>query len=122
MIPSLLAGLLGLWLVWLGVLEPELVESNHWIIGATSAALLLLGLAALRSDYLKWPAVVDIAMASALLLTFLATNVLNYALIDFWMLFWAGSICGIVSWWSAFYYRGPQPTSEDEQDPASLPG
>jgi len=115
MIPSLLAALLGLWLVWAGVLEPELVQSQPWIIALSAALLIILGFVAFRFDYLKWPAITDIAVGAILFALFLAANVVNSVLIAFWMLFWSGCAVGIVSLWSAFYRRSPEHSPAEER-------
>jgi hypothetical protein len=107
MISSLLAALLGLGLVWVAVLDPALVESHGWIVGLSAVALLLLGLTALRVDYLKWPAVTDMLVGAILLILFFATAVVSFSLLTFWVLFWSGCVAGIVSLWSVFYRHGP---------------
>ena len=114
MIPSLLAGLLGLWLVWAGVLEPDLVQSQPWIIALSAALLIILGLVAFRFDYLKWPALTDIAVGTVLLALFVFTGLVHSILIAFWMLFWSGCAVGIVSLWSAFYRRSPDHNPAEE--------
>ena len=47
MVPSLLEGLLGLWLVWVAVLDPALVDSHGWVIALSATLLVLLGLSGL---------------------------------------------------------------------------
>ena len=103
MIPSLLEGLLGLWLVWVAVLDPGLVDSHGWIVALSAIVLLLLGLAAFRIDYLKWPAVTDVVLGLVLLILYFGTSIVSSGTLTFWMLFWSGCIVGIVSLWSVFY-------------------
>jgi len=108
MIPSLLEGLLGLWLVWVAVLDPALVDSHSWVIALSAIALLLLGLAAFRTDYLKWPAVTDVVVGLVLLILYFGTSIVSSGTLTFWMLFWSGCIAGIVSLWSVFYRHCPE--------------
>ena len=108
MIPSLLEGLLGLWLVWVAVLDPTLVDSHGWVIALSAMVLLLLGLAAFRIDYLKWPAATDVALGVVLLALYFGTSIASSNTLTFWMLFWSGCIVGIVSLWSVFYRHWPE--------------
>lgn len=116
MIPSLLEGLLGLWLVWVAVLDPALLESRAWIVALSAIVMVLLAIVALRLDYLKWPAVTDIVVG-VILLAVSFTVAFTSPTSTFWMLFWAGSVAGTVSLWSVFY-RGPQ-TLTSVDPPAS---
>lgn len=117
MLPSVLEGLLGLWLVWLAVLDPALVNSHGWIVALSALSLLLLGLPAFRADYLKWPAVTDIVVGVILLVLYFVTRVTPADMLTFWMLFWGGCVAGIVSLWSVFYRQGPERTMEGETQP-----
>ena len=103
MVPSLLEGLLGLWLVWVAVLDPLLVDSHPWVIALSATLLVLLGLTAYRIDYLKWPAVTDVVLGIVLLILYFGTSIVSSGTFTFWMLFWSGCIAGIVSLWSVFY-------------------
>ncbi len=108
MVPNLLEGLLGLWLVWVAVLDPALVDSHGWVIALSAIVLVLLGLAAFRIDYLKWPAVTDVVLGLVLLVLYFGTSIVSSGTLTFWMLFWSGCIAGIVSLWSVFYRQGPE--------------
>ena len=108
MIPSLLEALLGLWLVWVAVLDPGLTDAHPGLIALSAILMIVLGVAAFRLDYLKWPAVTDVVVGAVLLVLFFETRIAASSALTFWMLFWSGCIAGIVSLWSAFYRHGPQ--------------
>jgi hypothetical protein len=107
MIPSLLGGLVGLWLVWLAVLDLALVDSHGWVLALSAIALLALGLIAFRADYLKWPGITDMVVGVLLLVLFFERGVARSDTLTFWALFWSGCISGVVSFWSTFYRHGP---------------
>ena len=107
MVPSLLEGLLGLWLVWVAVLDPALADEHPASITMSAIVLILLGIAAYRSDYLKWPGVVDVAVGIVLLALCLAAHIAAASALTFWALFWSGCVVGVVSFWSVFYRQGP---------------
>ena len=108
MIPSALEGMLGLWLVWVAVLDPALIGSRTWIVGVSAIAIIVLAIVALFFDYLKWPAVTDIVVGVVLLAVSFTGTVIASPIFTFWMLFWAGSVVGTVSLWSVFYRHGPE--------------
>lgn len=117
MIPSLLAGMVGLWLVFLGVLDLALVDSHGWVLALSASALLVLGLLALRADYLKWPGITDSILGIVLLVLVLERGVARSDAATFWALFWCGSIAGIVSLWSTFYREGPRDVPDAAESP-----
>ena len=117
MIPSLLAALFGLSLVWVAVLDPALVNSHGWIMALSALVLLALGFAALRVDYLKWPAVTDMMVGAILLILFFGTAVAFSSLLTFWVLFWSGCVVGTVSLWSVFYRHGPESADGGDSAP-----
>jgi uncharacterized membrane protein HdeD (DUF308 family) len=117
MLPSVLEGLLGLWLVWLAVLDPALVNSRGWIVALSGVSVLLLGLLAFRADYLKWPAITDIVVGLVLLILYFVTRVAPADMLTFWMLFWCGCVAGIVSVWSVFYRQGPEGIVKGDAQP-----
>jgi len=107
MIPALLDGLVGLWLVWVAVLDPALADEHPGSITMSAVVLILLGIAAYRADYLKWPGIIDIAVGAVLLALCLVTHITAASALTFWSLFWSGCVVGVVSLWSVFYRRGP---------------
>lgn len=117
MIPSLLAALLGLSLVWVAVLDPAVVDLHGWIVALSAVVLLALGFAALRVDYLKWPAVTDVVFGAILLILFFATAIVPSSLLTFWALFWSGCVAGVVSLWSVFYRHGPETADGGDSRP-----
>jgi hypothetical protein len=125
MIPSLLAGVMGLWLVFLGVLDPSLIDAHGWVLAASACALLVLGLLALRADYLKWPGITDVILGVVLIVLLFERGMARSDAVTFWALFWSGSIAGVVSLWSTFYRHGPVEASDVQRNPGisgELPG
>ena len=108
MVPSLIEGLIGLWLVWVAVLDAPLLDSHPGVIALSAILLVLLGLVAYRIDYLKWPAVTDAVVGAVLLGLYFGKGIASSSELTFWMLFWSGCIAGIVSFWSVFYRHGPE--------------
>ena len=116
MIPSLLEGLLGLWLVWVAVLDPALEATHGSAIVVPCLAMVVLGAQAFRVDYLKWPSVTDIVLGFALGTVFIIDRITGADTLTFWFLIWGGSVAGIVSLWSVFYRSGPEPLVSVDTD------
>ncbi len=108
MVPSLLEGLLGLWLVWIAVLDPALEVAHGSAVVVPCLAMIVLGVWTFRIDYLKWPSVTDIVLGATLGTLFIVDRIMGVDALTFWFLVWGGCVAGIVSLWSAFYRQGPE--------------
>lgn len=116
MIASALSTLLGLWLVYAAVLNPGLLQASPWTLALSAIALVVLGLWATASDYLKWPGITVVATGVGLLVLVLSgARTLSHEL-TFWVTFWIGTIVGVLSLWSVFY-RGESAESLDPGAP-----
>jgi hypothetical protein len=120
MLASALNALLGLWLVYAAILDPALLRSGPWTLGISAAALLLLGVWAYRSDYLKWPGIAVIVIGIGLLAMVLSgARSISWQL-TFWVTFWCGVVAGVLSLWSVFY-RGESPQAAEPSESETLP-
>jgi hypothetical protein len=103
MIPNLANAVLGLWLVYLAVLDPSW-GTNRWVLGLAGVVVLVLAWWARGSDYRKWQSSVNLVLGVVLLLL----AALDWAdlltpLALFWGVFWPGILVAIFALWAALY-------------------
>jgi len=103
MIPDLISTLIAIVLVCVAVLDKPLLDSQPGLLLVAGIALAVLGAVANRVDYLKWPgvAVAGAGVAIAVLIASGLSSASSEA--AFWVVFWSGSIAGVLSLWSALY-------------------
>ncbi len=103
MIANLLNALLGLWLVYVAVLDSAWTASS-WKLALAGVVVIALSLWARASDYRKWQSTVDVVLG-VLLLILAALHAMGTApaLVMFWGTFWPGVLVAIFALWSALY-------------------
>ena len=104
MIANLLNTLLGLWLVYVAVLDPEWAAAGDWKLPLAGVLVLALALWARASDHRKWQSSGDLALGVLLLvLAGFHWNASAPPLVMFWGLFWTGILVAIFALWAALY-------------------
>lgn len=115
MAANLLNAVLGLWLVYVAVLDPAWAAHTHWRLPLAGGLVLALAVWARRSDYLKWPSMVNVVLGAALLvLAALKWEGAAPPLVVFWGLFWPGLLVPIFALWAALYRPRSDPRRHDE--------
>lgn len=117
MVPNLINAIIGIWLVYLAVLNPALIHEGRKTVYIAGIAVLVLGVWARGSDYVKWYSSTNIVLGVILLLTAGLQLVLWSEAITFWMVFWAGLTVAIISLWAALYR--PQAENLPQNQPAT---
>jgi hypothetical protein len=104
MIANLLNCALGLWLVYVAVLDPAWAGESYWRLPLAAVVLVGLALWARASDFRSWQSSVNRALG-ALLLVLAALHWQGAAppLLMFWGVFWAGMLVAILALWAALY-------------------
>lgn len=106
MLPNIVNTLIGIFLVYVAVLNPELVAGRGYALVAAGVVVLVLAALAVRSDHHPWQNIVNALMA--LLLVLLGVLPLNtYPIVTFWGLFWAGIVVAVMALWAALYRPAP---------------
>ncbi len=110
MIPNLVNTLVGIWLVYLAVLNPAVIGEGRKAVYISGLVILVLGYWARGSDYVKWYSSTIIVLGILLL----ATAGLEFILwwseaLTFWMVFWVGNAVAVISLWAVLY----RPQAED---------
>jgi len=109
MIPNLVNTLVGIWLVYLAVLNPAGIGAGRKALYVSGLVILVLGYWARGSDYVKWYSSTNIVLGVILLLTAGLQLVLWSGEITFWMVFWSGNAVAVISLWAVLY----RPQAED---------
>lgn len=110
MIPDLLSTLIALCLVSFAVLDLDALTAHAGIVAVGAAALIVLGVWATRTNYLKWAGATVVVAGAAILLLVISGLASASSEWAFWGVFWSANAAGVVSLWSAFY-RGPHESS-----------
>ncbi len=96
--------LLGLWLVYVAVLDPTFVNDVTWRLVAMAVAVIVLAGIAVRTEYLKWVSVTNVVIGIVLIiLAGLRSQVLAPDLLMFWGVFWSGIVVSVLAFWSILY-------------------
>ena len=104
MIANLLNGVLGVWLVYVAVLDPDWAGANWWRLPLAAILVLVLALWARSSDFRKWQSSVNLVLGALLLiLSGLRITAMARPLLMFWGIFWSGILVAIMSLWAALY-------------------
>lgn len=103
MIANVLNAILGLWLVYVAVLDPAW-NANSWKLVLAGAVVIALAFWARASDYRKWQSSVDVVLG-VLLLVLAALHATGVAppLLVFWGTFWPGVLVAVFALWAALY-------------------
>jgi hypothetical protein len=104
MIANGLNVLLGLWLIYIAVLDPAFVEKAPWRLAAMAVVVIVLAVAARPGDTLKWVSTTNVVVGVVMLVL----AALRYAaaapdLLMFWGVFWAGTLVAVLALWAALY-------------------
>jgi hypothetical protein len=104
-IANLLNALLGLWLVYLAVLDPAWTHAM-WRLFLAGVVVIVLAAWARATDFRKWQSAVDVLLG-VLLLVLSAIEWAGAAtpLVLFWGVFWPGVLVAVFSLWSVLYRR-----------------
>lgn len=104
MIPNLLNALLGIWLVYAIVLNPDLINAP-WRVVVIAIVIFAMALWARRSDYSPWQNSTNVVSALLLLLIgLLKFSPYISPLVNFWTVFWVGILVAILALWAAIYH------------------
>lgn len=109
MVPNLVNTLVGIWLVYLAVLNPALIGEGRRAVYISGFVILVLGYWARGSDYVKWYSSTNIVLGILLLATAGLQFILWSEAITFWMVFWVGNAVAVISLWAVLY----RPNAED---------
>ncbi len=107
MMYDLLSVLIAIVLTCSAVLDLGMLEAHRGIVALCGLALVVLGLCAYRSDYLKWPGVTGVIAGIAILLLIVSGLAANSSEWMFWVVFWSANTAGVLLLWSLLY-RGPK--------------
>ena len=102
MIANIVNTLLGLVLVYVAVLQPELVSGRPLLTAAVGAVMFAAAWLARRSDHHPWQNNTNMLLALLLIVLAMA-RVERFALVSFWSLFWIGMIVAVLALWAALY-------------------
>jgi len=108
MIPNLINTVIGIWLVYLAILNPALLGEGGKRIYISGIVVLVLGVWARGSDYVKWYSGTNIVLGIILLLTAALQLVLWSEAITFWTVFWVGITVAVISLWAVLYRPNPE--------------
>jgi len=113
MIADIVSTIIAICLVGFAVLDVGALEEHKLFLVLAGIALAALGVGANRADYLKWPGVATLIAGIAVIVLAVSGFAALSSESIFWGTFWAGTVAGIVSLWSALY-RGPAASSADD--------
>lgn len=102
MIPNLVNTLLGLGLVYVAILQPELSRGRPLLLVAAGTIMLVAAWLARGSDHHPWQNNTNMLLA-LLLVVFAILRVERFALASFWSLFWIGTIVAVLALWALLY-------------------
>lgn len=103
MIPNAVNAIIGIWLVYVAILDPAWGDRTSRV---ALTAIVIGGCAmwARTTDFGRWQSNTTIALALALLVvTGLQAVGVIWPLLRFWSLFWVGILVPIVSLWAVLY-------------------
>jgi len=108
MIANLLNCILGLWLVYVAVLDPGWAAETGWKLPLAAIVVVALALWARASDFRKWQSSTN-EVLGVLLLVVAGLHWRGDAppLLMFWGIFWAGILVAILALWAALYRPAP---------------
>jgi len=103
-IANLLNTVLGIWLVYAAVLDPQWAAKGDWKLPLAGALILVFALWARASDHRKWQSGVNLALGVLLLaLAGLHWKGAAPPLLMFWGVFWPGILVAILALWATLY-------------------
>ncbi len=111
MIANVANAAIGLALVYVAILSPQVLEGH--VVRNLAVAVVIFGLAlwARRSDFHPWQSTTSMVLALGLFgLGWM--QMLPFPLLTFWGLFWVGLLVAILSLWGALYHP-PADTPRD---------
>lgn len=104
MIANLLNTVLGIWLVYVAVLDPEWAAAGDLKLPLAGVLVLVLALWARASDHRKWQSGVNLVLGVLLLvLAGLHWKAAAPPLLMFWGVFWPGILVAVFALWAALY-------------------
>jgi hypothetical protein len=103
MIPNLINTVIGIWLVYVAVLNPSLIGAGTWTIYASGLAIVVAAFWARASDSVTWYSSTNVVLGFVLLLTAGSQAIIWSEAITFWVVFWTGISVAVIALWAALY-------------------
>ncbi len=103
MIPNLINTVIGIWLVYVAVLNPSLIGAGTWTIYASGLAIVVAGFRARASDSVRWYSSTNVVLGFVLLLTAGSQAIIWSEAIVFWVVFWTGISVAVIALWAVLY-------------------
>jgi hypothetical protein len=104
MIANVATILIGQWLVYRAIFSVPAGNMSQIELVAAGVAVILLGLWARRTDFMRWNSSTDIVLAALILLLAAAHRVVGVdAQVTFWMILLIGIAVAISAMWSILY-------------------
>jgi hypothetical protein len=115
MIANVLNTVLGLWLVYLAVLDPEWTNAA-WRLPLAGVAVIVLALLARRRDSRTWQGTVNVFLGALLLVLSVVDGAgMATPLVRFWGVFWPGILVAVLALWALLYRPGPGEPEDAER-------
>lgn len=115
MIADIVNGILGIFLIYVAVLQDEFLHSTRGSLfeAVMGVAIVLLALVAGASRE-RWYSRILIPLGAALVLfAVLADFVPMQLMLEHWFVFWIGVFTGVVALWGALYPHNLEPKAEN---------
>ncbi len=104
MIPNAINTILGIWLVYAILLDPDSIESP-WRVTVSAIIIFVMELWARRTDYSPWQSRTNMVLAVFLLLiALLKFFSYTYLLVNYWGVFWIGILVAVLALWAEIYH------------------
>lgn len=118
MIANLATTAIGIWLVYVAVLDPALMGSPFRFVAIVSGIFIVaLSLVARRGDYHPWHSSVNIFLGIALVGIGVWSAVAPTAfIVDYWFMFWVGVLTSVIALWAALYRAATLDTNQRPAD------
>ena len=103
MIPNVLNAMLGIWLVYVAILDPAWADRTA-LLGLAAVVVAACAAWARASDFAHWQSNTNIVLALVLLaLAALQAAGVVVPVLRFWGLLWIGILVAILALWAALY-------------------
>jgi membrane-bound ClpP family serine protease len=102
-IANIINSLIGIWVVYLAVLNPSALEAGKWTFVIAGLTVLVLALIARQTDHSKWHSSTDAVLGIVLIVAGIIQEFVPLEALAFWVAFWIGVTVAVVSLWAAIY-------------------
>lgn len=103
MIANLANTLIGIWLVYVAILDPQRLASGRWSMPLAAVIIVALAIWARRSDALSWHSDTNVTLGIILLASVSIRPIVSPEAMAFWLVFWIGIGVAVISLWAALY-------------------